>query len=203
MNFAEKVIQFNQSLHFSNSLPPNIGIMNPFAENKEALALSSLFYRKFYSDSKPRKLILGINPGRLGAGVTGVPFTDTKRLKEKCGIDMTSVSTHEPSSVFVYDLIDAFGGVQEFYSNYYINSVCPLGFVISDKKGTKKNYNYYDSKELTSIMTSFIMSSLKKQISFGINIDTCYCLGTGKNYKFILSLNNQFELFNKIIVDIQ
>ncbi len=43
------------------------------------------FYYKYYNDSNKRKFIIGINPSRHGAGVTGVPFTDTKRLDNVCG----------------------------------------------------------------------------------------------------------------------
>jgi len=49
--------------------------MNPFRENPEALIVSGKFYKKYYNDNNPRFLILGINPGRFGAGVTGIPFT--------------------------------------------------------------------------------------------------------------------------------
>jgi hypothetical protein len=30
--------------------------------------------------------VLGINPSRLGAGLTGIPFTEPKNIKEKMGI---------------------------------------------------------------------------------------------------------------------
>jgi hypothetical protein len=89
---------------------------------------------------------LGINPGRFGAGVTGIPFTDTKRLEEKCWLTIEGLTTYEPSSVFVYDVIEAYGGVEKFYSDYYISSVCPLGFVKFNEKGKEINYNYYDSR---------------------------------------------------------
>src|SRR3569833_2031670 len=102
--------------------------MNPFRENEHALELSTGFYKKFYNDNRQRHLILGINPGRHGAGYTGVPFTDTKRLQSDCGIKYDGKETHEPSSVFVYEMIDAFGGPKEFYSKFYIHSICPLGF---------------------------------------------------------------------------
>ena len=84
LTFADHVIAFNQTLDFSGKLPDGINIMNPFKGNDEIIAVSSLFYRTFYNDHKKRHLILGINPGRFGAGVTGVPFTDTKRLKNEC-----------------------------------------------------------------------------------------------------------------------
>src|SRR5690349_14620961 len=128
--FAEKVIRFNHSLDFKGKLPPGINIMNPFRHSLTH-ETASAFYKKYYNDDQPRRLILGINPGRFGAGLTGVPFTDPKRLKEKCGIDFNGPVTHEPSSVFVYDMIDAFGGAEKFYGKFYITSICPLGFTTS------------------------------------------------------------------------
>lgn len=195
--FAEKVIAFNQNLELREKLPPSINIMNPFRENPEALDISSAFYRQYYSDQQTRKLILGINPGRLGAGATGIPFTDPKRLNSHCGIHC-SMNLHEPSSVFIYDMIDAYGGVKAFYKSYYISSVCPLGFVKMDKKGKATNYNYYDSATLASAVTPFIVASIKAQIAFGIDTTTAFCLGTGKNYKFLKALNDQYQFFGKI-----
>lgn len=197
--FADNVIEFNQSLDFRETLPQNIKIMNPFKENEETIPISSSFYKKYYNDNNPRHLILGINPGRFGAGVTGVPFTDTKRLREKCGIKYFGRETHEPSSVFVYEVIEAYGGIDKFYNDFYINSVCPLGFLISDAKGKEKNYNYYDSKELTAAVSDFIVESIKKQIGFGIETDIGYCLGTGKNEKFLRLINEENAFFKKII----
>ena len=73
MNLAEKIIAFNQALTFEEPIPEGIRIMNPYRENPEAFRVSSLFYRKYYADDQPRRFILGINPGRFGAGVTGIP----------------------------------------------------------------------------------------------------------------------------------
>ncbi len=197
--FAEKVIAFNRSLDFDGVLPAGISIMNPFKENDQVLPVSSAFYRKFYNDNHPRHLILGINPGRFGAGVTGIPFTDTKRLSNPCGIDYPGKVTHEPSAVFVYEVIEAYGGPQAFYRDFYINSVFPLGFVITDEQGKEKNYNYYDSKELTEAVLSFGLASLRKQLTFGIETDICYCFGSGKNEKFIRGINEEFKFFKEII----
>jgi len=199
MTFAEKVIAFNISLQFSLKLPENIGIMNPFAENPDALKTASAFYHKFYNDEHPRTLILGINPGRFGAGITGIPFTDTKRLTENCELELPGVSTYELSSVFVYEVIIAYGGVKAFYNDFYISSVCPLGFVIKDEKGREKNYNYYDSKALQEIAMPFILKTIKDQIAMGIDTSVCYCLGTGKNYKFLHALNEEMRFFKKIV----
>ena len=172
--------------------------MNPFRENEYALKVSSEFYRKFYSDNNQRRLILGINPGRFGAGLTGVPFTDPKRLRSACGIEYDGPVTHEPSSVFVYEMIDAFGGAVAFYSQFYMHSVCPLGFTATNKAGKEVNYNYYDSKELTASVYDFIVQHIKKQIKMGMDTDVCFCFGTGSNEKFLRALNEQHHFFSRI-----
>lgn len=199
MTFAEKVIIFNRNLDFRNRLPDGIRIMNPFIESPEALRVSELFYRKYYNDNKPRRIILGINPGRFGAGITGIPFTDTKRLADECGIYTKGFNSHETSSVFIYDLIKGFGGPGKFYDRYYINSVCPLGFVKTNSKGREVNYNYYDDKELTDVSMEFIIRSLTSQLSFGIQRDVAFCLGTGDNFRFLGILNEKLKLFERII----
>lgn len=196
--FANRVIQFNKELSFSEKLPNGIRIMNPFKDNKEVIPITKIFYNKFYNDNQKRKLILGINPGRLGAGATGIPFTDTKRLSEMCGIQIESVTTHEPSSVFVYELIEKYGGAEKFYSDYYINSICPLGFIEQNKKENWVNCNYYDYDELFITMRDFLIICLKKQISFGIHTDTCFVLGK-KNAKFLKLINEKEKLFNSIV----
>ncbi len=197
--FAARVIQFNHELDFSQELPNGIEVMNPFRENKEILSISGKFYEKFYGDTHKRKIILGINPGRLGAGQTGIPFTDTKRLVDICKIKIESVNSHEPSSVFIYKLIEAYGGVKKFYRNFYINSVCPLGFIKLNNKENWVNCNYYDYDELFTAMYPFILESLKKQLDFGVDRKTCYVLGK-KNAKFLKQINEKEGLFDSIIV---
>ena len=197
--FADNVIAFNKEVNFTGNLPGGISMMNPFKENKNIIPLSSSFYKKYYNDTRSRHLILGINPGRFGGGVTGIPFTDTKRLIEKCHIQYPGKVTHEPSSVFVYEMIDAYGMVEEFYNNFYINSICPLGFTAVGNNGKEINYNYYDSKELMNAVYDFIIESIQKQISFGIETDICFCFGNGKNEKFLRMLNEEKKFFNKII----
>src|SRR5262245_37667388 len=177
MTFADKVIRFNRELSFEEKLPHGIRIMNPFRENKEVLPASEAFYRTFYNDDGKRKLILGINPGRHGAGTTGIPFTDTKRLTAICNIKLESASTHEPSSVFIYDMISRYGGVQTFYRDFYINAVCPLGFVEKNERGNWVNRNYYDYPELFLAVKDFIIQTLHRQVGFGVDTNTCYVLG--------------------------
>lgn len=198
MTFAEKILQFNSHLSFDATLPGDIQVMNPFT-SVEVVRVCQLFYRKFFNDHFKRKLILGINPGRYGSGVTGIPFTDTKRLRNRCGIKMDFMLTHETSSVFIYEMIDAYGGVREFYKNFYINAVCPLGFIRLSKNGKFINYNYYDNKDLQNASLPFIIKTIKMQLDFGIDTSICFCLGTGKNFRFLQSLNGREHFFEKII----
>lgn len=199
MTFAEKIIDFNSNLDYRGALPDGIRIMNPFRDNPEVLTVIKKFYCKFYSDNLERHLILGINPGRFGAGVTGIPFTDTKRMIEKCEIKIDGLETHETSSVFVYDVIEAFGGAEKFYSHFYINSVCPLGFTSIGKNGKEVNYNYYDSKALTDAVYDFMVQNIQKQIEFPIKRDVCFCLGSGKNSDFLNKLNAEHHFFERVI----
>ena len=199
MTFAEKINLFNRRLDFDRPLPEGIQLMNPFKENPGILQLTKRFYDKFYNDNKPRYLIIGINPGRHGAGLTGIPFTDTIRLEKYCGLKLEKLYSFETSSEFIYKMIEAYGGVKKFYSFYYINAVCPLGFTKTNKSGRNVNYNYYDDEELNKVVYDFIVRSLKQQISFGLKTEVCYCLGTGRNYKFLTGLNREIKLFNNII----
>ena len=200
MTFADKVIRFNKQLEYTGEpLPPGIRIMNPFREFDQTMPISELFYHKYYDDNHPRHIILGINPGRFGGGLTGIPFTDPKRLKTECGIDYDGKVTHEPSSVFVYEMINAYGGPEAFYKKFYINSLCPLGFTTIDDKGKEKNYNYYDSKPLATAAHGFIIDNIRKQISLGIITDVCFCFGTGKNESYLRKLNDEHHFFKKII----
>lgn len=196
--FAERVNRFNRNLELYADLPEGIRVMNPFRENPEILQISSRFYRKFYHDQHPRRLILGINPGRLGAGATGIPFTDSKRLTEKCGISIKSVSTHEPSSVFVYQLIDKYGGVERFYRDYFITSLCPLGFLSRSKKGNWVNCNYYDRRDLFDAVRPFIVRTLRQQIAFGVDTNTCFVLGK-KNARYVDLVNKAEKLFGSLV----
>lgn len=196
--FGEQVLRFNASLSFDAPLPPGVSVMNPFAENACATPACEAFYRKYYNDRKKRHMILGINPGRFGAGITGVPFTDPKRLAECCGISIASCpQAHEPSSQFVYEVVNAMGGPEKFYSGWYINSLCPLGFT-REKNGRSTNYNYYDSAALQKSALPFILRTLREQIGFGIFTGACVCFGTGKNAAFLERINAEHRFFGRI-----
>lgn len=202
MTVAEQILAFNDQLYLDDSLlPEGISVMNPFrgAHAPSIEKVTRAFYEAFYNDNQPRHLILGINPGRFGAGVTGVPFTDTKRMRDVCRIEAPIDPTHEPSSVFVYKVVDAFGGPSPFYSRFYINSVCPLGFTRLNEKGNEVNYNYYDDRSLQEAVTPFIVRCIERQLSFCQNSDRCFCMGRGKNFAYLNALNKKHRWFDEVV----
>lgn len=162
-------------------------------KNLEVMGYTKTFLKKFFSDNKKRVLVLGINPGRFGSNMTGIPFTDPTALRDKCGILNSLDPRSETSSKFVYQFIDAWGSVDDFYAHFFVSAVCPLGFV---KEG--KNYNYYDDPILYKQTKAFIVRTLRQQIDFGVS-DTVIILGTGKNKKAFLELNNELGLFKRIL----
>ena len=196
---GEKIIDFYSKLEFKGAIPQGISIMNPYRENPDIIPLISRFYLKFYNDSFPRHMILGINPGRFGAGVTGLPFTDTRRLIEKCGLSIEGIATFETSSAFVYEMIDQYGGPEKFYSEFFISAVSPLGFVSPGKKGKMVNFNYYDSRKLSAAIYDFIVETIEEQLDFGIVRDLCFCLGTGENFRFLQELNHKHKFFGDVV----
>lgn len=197
--FANKVIAFNKNLQFNDKLPLGFKTLNPFVENAETIQVMQAFYTKYYNDNLQRKFIIGINPSRHGAGVTGVPFTDTKHLTADCGITMQSAYTHEVSAVFMYDMINSFGGVVNFYQSFYINSPFPLAIVRQAKNGQWLNANYYDDKKLFAAVKNFMIQTLQQHIRLGLATDEVYVLGK-KNATFITAINDECKLFKKLTV---
>lgn len=194
--FADKVIAFNQGLSYSGNLPDGFRVLNPYMDNPETMIVMSAFYHKYYNDSNKRKFLVGINPSRHGAGVTGVPFTDTKRLESACGIKMESAHTHEISSVFLYDMIEAYGGAKDFYSNIYINSPFPLAIIRQAKNREWLNANYYDDPALFEMVKDFMIASLKKHISLGLDVSEVFILGKRTQTLFANSTTKHNYLTN-------
>ncbi len=193
MTFAEKTLFFYQHLSVNTTLPSGIEVMNPY-RNPETLQVCHRFYHQYFNDNQNRHLILGINPGRFGAGVTGIPFTDPIQLEKTCDIPNSFAKKPELSSQFVYRLIQHMGGPTSFYKRFYIGAVSPLGFI---KNG--KNFNYYDDKALENSLKPFITKSIQKQIALGVHTDKCYCFGNGKNFSYLQKLNDEFRFFGEII----
>lgn len=190
---SKQILDFLKSLDIKAALPRGVNILNPYRE-EEAFKLCRQFYTKYYNDREPRRMIIGINPGRLGGGLTGIPFTDPVHLEKYCGIHNSLPKKTELSSTFIYEMMTAYGGPEKFYSRFYFSSVSPLGFIKEEK-----NLNYYDDAQLQEKLESFILSCLNTQLNFGMDRQVAYCLGEGTNYKYLKRLNNQHHFFKEII----
>lgn len=193
MTFAEKVLVFYRQLAIESRLPRGVEVLNPYQDDK-AFELCRAFYSKYYNDLNQRTAILGINPGRFGGGITGIPFTDPAKLESICGIKNDMPKKAELSADYIYKMIEAFGGPKKFYGKYFFNSVSPLGYTMDGK-----NLNYYDTPELMKAVEKFILKSIKQIIEMGVNTDVAYCLGEGENFKYLTNLNRKENFFKEII----
>jgi len=191
--FADKLIDFYKQLQ-PPKLPKGIEILFP-QKDPQVIEIIEKFYKKYFNDDQARSIMLGINPGRYGAGITGVNFTAPKQLKEYCDIDHHFKSSSELSAEFIYEMIMEYGGVKKFYQDWFIGSVCPLGFITSGGK----NINYYDDKKLQQAVTPFIIDCINKKMTMGFNTKRCICIGGKKNFKFLSGLNNEYKWFSEIV----
>jgi hypothetical protein len=191
--FGDRAIAFYSELEIREKMPEGVEVMNPYRE-PGVMSVIGRFFRKFYRDNRERVILLGINPGRFGAGVTGITFTDPLRLEKNCGISNSFTKRPELSSGFVYEVIRAFGGVDEFFGHFFLSAVSPLGFTRSGK-----NLNYYDEPALEDALKEFIHATLKKQAGLGIRRDKVLCLGEGKNFRYLQKLNRETGLFTEIL----
>lgn len=193
MKNSSLILNFLGQLQIDTPLPEGVQVLNPYKE-EAVIDLCKRFYEKYYGDERTRFLIVGINPGRHGGGITGIPFTDGTKLEKYCGIANTLPKKTELSADFMYAMINAYGGPEKFYSKFYFSSVSPLGFT---KDG--KNLNYYDIRTLQDGLKPFITQSLAYTLNMKIDRSICFCLGEGQNYKYITALNNEFDWFQSII----
>ena len=116
------------------------------------------------------------------------------RLQNICGIENDFQKKQELSSVFIYEMIHAFGGPEIFYDKFYISAISPLGFTKNNK-----NLNYYDDRQLESSIKDFVIECMNQQLKFGISRDVAFCLGEGKNFIYLTKLNNEMNFFKKIV----
>lgn len=192
MTFGEKVIEFYEQLEPPKNLPEKVDVLFPF-EDKQVMDTVKIYNQTYFNDSNKRNFLIGINPGRLGSGTTGIPFTDPIRLKGELNIDNNFEPKQELSSNFIYQMINAGGGPDSFYSNNYFTSVSPLGFIMDGK-----NLNYYDIKELEEALEPYIVAEMKKQLEFGAR-PIAYSLGMGKNIAYLKKLNAKYHFFEDIV----
>ena len=192
-NWSDLLLQFYTDIHPPSDLPHGIEWLYP-QKDAAVLGVVDSFLKKYFNDRQPRQLLLGINPGRFGAGITGVNFTAPRQLSKDCGIRHPFPDGTELSAEFIYDMTHHYGGVEKFFSQNFIGSVCPLGFVKD-----RKNINYYDDPELLRAVEPFIIKNLEKLISFPVKRETCFSIGGEKNFKYLSRLNSRYHWFHRII----
>ncbi|MEI9920633.1 MAG: uracil-DNA glycosylase family protein [Bacteroidota bacterium] len=189
---SDSILTFLKDLKITAKLPKGVEVLSPY-ENLQTFGLCKQFYHKYYHDDKQRTLLLGINPGRFGSGLTGVSFTDPVKLEKYCGIPNDLPKKVELSADFIYAMIHEYGGIESFYDKYFISSVCPLGFISGGK-----NINYYDIPKLEKAITPFIIESLNKLIDMGMSPEKVFCIGGDKNLKSLTRLNEKHHWFKEI-----
>ena len=190
--FADHAIAYYNTLAAPASLPPGVEVMNSYQDSNVRQIVGE-FYTKFYRDTRPRVFVLGINPGRFGAGVTGISFTTPQNLRRYCGIDNSLRDTPELSSRFIYQVIEAFGGAAAFYGTFFLTSLFPLALT---KDG--RNYNFYDDRLTTEALWPAITETVRTQTDFGYNRRVAVCLGR-KNETYLRRLNEQQDFFDRIV----
>lgn len=191
--FASRVVAFYRHLAPPTLEGLGIELLDPY-RNPAVRRAANAFHRKFFADRSRRTYLLGINPGRFGAGTTGVPFTDPVSLESQCGIQNDFPKRRELSAVFIEALIDRLGGPRRFYRSFFITAVCPMGFT---RNGI--NCNYYDDPRLLARVQPFIVETLQSQIAFGARRDVAMVLGTGRNFAFLSKLNAELRLFDELV----
>lgn len=190
--FARQAIAYYNSLTAPTNLPTGVEVLNPYP-SPVVQQITHTFYTRFFNDNHPRVFILGINPGRFGAGVTGISFTTPQNLRRYCGIANDLRDTPELSSRFIYQVVEAFGGATQFYSQFFLSSLFPLALT---KAG--KNYNFYDDRATTEALWPAITEAVRTQLTFGSNRQVAVCLGR-KNETYLRRLNEQQGFFSRIV----
>lgn len=111
----------------------NICVLSDFLLNGEIV---DAFWDRYYAQAVPRSVICGLNPGRFGAGKTGIPFLDFQSLSQLMpGVDRQD---SEKSAAFFYKVIQAYGS-DAFFRHFYVTNVASVGFLCDGR-----NLNYPD-----------------------------------------------------------
>ena len=194
MTFAKQILDFYFSLPKELPLPNGVETIYPY-DNPETRNVMQRYFQKYYDDTNPRTYLIGINPGRLGSGITGIGFTDAYHLEEYCDIPNGFDKKAELSASFMFEVMSAYGGVEAFTKAFFFTTVMPLGLL---KNG--KNYNYYDDKETQEGLEPFITETLLKQMSFPQVKPRIICIGQGKNLKYLQAFNKKHNCFESIDV---
>lgn len=111
----------------------DICVLSDFILNRANI---DTFWQQYYSTTLPHTVICGLNPGRFGAGKTGIPFLDFLSLSQLiAGIHSAD---SEKSASFFFKVIQSYG-VAAFFHEFYVTNIASVGFIRGGK-----NLNYHD-----------------------------------------------------------
>jgi hypothetical protein len=166
-------------------------VLEPYAKRVDAPYFAQ-FSKEYYATPGRRTLVLGINPGRKGSGLTGVPFTDGQSLAADCGIDNEFEGARELTSQFLYQVVRAAGGVRRFYARLCLSGIYP-NCLVADGRNT----NYYDLLE-GAALKEFVAHSLAVHRELPNLSDHLVVIGQGRHLDLIQAANTQHGFFRTI-----
>lgn len=149
--FSENLNRYTLNYEFKRLLNENgISMLEGYLDQSDIM---DAFCEKFYSNQIPKIVICGINPGRLGAGLTGVPFFDFASLSKI--FPSIQRNDTENTAQFFFKVIEKIG-VERFFKYFYITNVSSVGY----SKG-KSNFNF---NKLPDNLQSIVFSNFAKEI---------------------------------------
>lgn len=148
--FSDQTDQFHSFLSETREkIPYGYQVINPFqGKLHRAKEQVRIFYNKFYNDCNRRRMIIGSSPAWRGLALTGIPFENPKRISKLTDLSTGGYYVSKGLSDFLELVMEDFGGVEKFYSMFYMIFVCLIGLVRTNNKGNLVNVNYYESFSL-------------------------------------------------------
>jgi hypothetical protein len=137
---------------------PDIEIIR---KNDDALKNQILFDETYYHEGFPKIVLCGINPGRLGAGITGIPFVDPPTLAKRLP-DNNIKGEEENSAKFFNEIIDDHFGVDKFYKHFYVTNFSWVGFTEKINDFKKINLDYW---KLPTQAKKYIEKAFKREMT--------------------------------------
>jgi hypothetical protein len=125
----------------------DIGVLSDFVSEDRVI---DDFWDTYYGAGVPRVVVCGLNPGRFGAGQTGIPFMDFASLGQL--LPGIARQDHERSAGFFFEVVSAFG-VTAFYRTFYVTNVSAVGFV---RSGRNLNYPDLPAPALETVKQRFL-----------------------------------------------
>ena len=113
----------------------NITILREFLPYRP---IAEQFWQQYVPEPLPQTVIVGLNPGRMGAGLTGVPLLDFRSLTNLLPDARLPRNDTEPSANFFHRVAQHIGA-EKFYRQFYVSNVSAVGYLRDNK-----NCNYHD-----------------------------------------------------------